>query len=563
MKQLLFLILSAVALNAAAPSWIDLVSPIITPAEKKIYLSLQPEARAKFEENFWTGKSITSEEYFERLQYVDAKFGSTKRGSGLNTDQGRVYLSIGPPSHVSQIASSRIFVPIEIWYYDTVPGIHLTTELHLIFYQKNSLGLFKLYSPNLDTVRALLLPESATINMFGPNDTITEASIRQNLTTSPTEDEIVTAAVNVASGITYEANDTILGEITSPLYTLGKPQQADVRSKFIVARPKLDLLESASAYGGSQVDVRLNVTASHEIDLQVLEGLATVYQNKLRLHLPKPQAIAYTHRLDLLPGSYRLIFTIDSKTYGYALDVKEQAQMSEIVRADPAGDVAGRQTPFEFDGREWELDNEGRYAVLVVPKPCTVRWTLRRGLEVRWRSTTQAQQIASIELPQAGYEPGAYQLEASLDDEPGGDSRILEFEIGREKHETAAPIAVSFNANLAPALRFAAIGHQWLMRGKLDEARHSLQASLDKGLTDAAQIELARVDALAGRLDAARDRLRVLLSTEPKSFEGLSVMAYIETKFQDYTVAADFYRRALAVQDSPAIREALASLPNH
>ncbi|HEX4230464.1 MAG TPA: GWxTD domain-containing protein [Bryobacteraceae bacterium] len=563
MKQLLYLILSAATLNAAAPGWIDVVSPIITPAEKKIYLSLRPDARAKFEENFWASKSITREEYFERLQYIDAKFGSTKRGSGLNTDQGRVYLSLGPPSHVSQIASSRIFVPIEIWYYDTVPAIHLTTELHLIFYQRNSLGLFKLYSPNLDTVRALLLPESATINMFGPNDTITEASIRQNLTTSPTEDEIVTAAVNVAAGITYEANDTILGEITSPLYTLGRPQQTDVRSQFIVARPKLDLLESASAYGGSQVDLRLSVTVAHEIDLQMIEGTVTVYQNDLHLHLSKPQAVEYTHRLDLLPGSYRAIFTVDGKAYAYAVDVKEKPQASEILRADPGGDVVGRQTPFEFDGHGWALSPDGRYAVLAVPEPCTVTWRLRRGLEVRWRSTTQAQQIASVELPGAGYEPGAYQLEARLDDKTGGDSRILEFEIGREKRQTAAPTVVSFNANLAPALRYASIGHQWLLRGKLDEARNSLQASLDKGLTDAAQIELARVDAIAGRLDAARDRLRVLLATEPKSFEGLSVMAYIETKFQDYTVAADFYRRALAVQDSPAIREALASLPSH
>jgi GWxTD domain-containing protein len=563
LKQLLFLILSAAALSAAAPSWIDLVSPIITPAEKKIYLSLQPEARAKFEENFWTSKSITPEEYFQRLQYIDAKFGSTKRGSGLNTDQGRVYLSIGPPSHVTQIASSRIFVPIEIWYYDTVPAIHLTTELHLIFYRKNSLGLFKLYSPNLDTVRALLLPESATINMFGPNDTITEASIRQNLTTSPTEDEIVTAAVNVAAGITYEANDTILGEIASPLYTLGRPQQTDVRSKFIVARPKLDVFESTSQYGGSQVDLRLNAKVSHEIDLQVLQGLVTVYQNDLHLHLPRPQAVEYMHRLDLLPGSYRAIFTVDDKTYAYGVDVEDKQQASEIVRADLVGDVVDRQTPFEFDGREWDLNPDGRYAALAVPAPSTVIWTLRHGLEVRWRSATQAHQIASIELPAAGYEPGIYQLEARLDDKVGGDSRILEFEVGQEKHERTAPTVVSFNANLAPALRYAAVGHQWLLRGQLDKARQSLQASLDKGLTDAAQIELARVDALAGRLDAARDRLRVLLTTEPKSFEGLSVMAYVETKFQDYTVAADFYRRALAVQDSPAIREALASLPSH
>ena len=124
MKQLLFLLLCPVALHAAAAtSWLDLVSPIMTPAEKKMYLSLRPEARASFEENFWAAKALTREEYFQRLQYIDATFGSTKRGSGLNTDQGRVYLSIGPPTHVTRIASSRIFVPIEIWYYSTVPSI--------------------------------------------------------------------------------------------------------------------------------------------------------------------------------------------------------------------------------------------------------------------------------------------------------------------------------------------------------------------------------------------------------------------------------------------------------
>ncbi|HEX4810308.1 MAG TPA: GWxTD domain-containing protein [Bryobacteraceae bacterium] len=563
MKQLLFLILSASALHGASPSWIDLVSPIITPAEKKIYLSLQPEARANFEENFWASKSITREEYYQRLQYVDAMFGSKKIGSGLNTDQGRVYLSLGPPSHVTHIASSRIFVPIEIWYYDTVPAIHLTTEVHLIFYQKNSLGLFKLYSPNLDTVRALLLPESATINMFGPNDTITEASIRQNLTTSPTEDEIVTAAVNVASGITYEANDTILGEITSPLYTLGKPQQTDVKSKFIVSRPKLDTLESPSPYGGSQVDMRLNVSAVRQINIQVLEGLVMVYQNEVHLHLPKVQPIEYTHRLDLLPGTYRVVFTVDDKTYAYALDVKDDAQASEIYRADAAGDVARRQTPFEFEGKQWDLNIEGRFAILAVPQPCTVTWIVRRGLEVRWRSTSEAQQVASVELPSSGYEPGVYQLEARLEGKAGGGSRTIDFSIGQEKRPAVSTTVVSFNANLAPALRYASIGHQWLLRGNLDQARQSLQASLNKGLTDAAQIELARVDALAGRLDSARDRLRIVLATQPKNFEGLSVMAYVETKFQDYGVAADFYRRALAVQDSPAIREALASLPSH
>ena len=101
------------------------------------------------------------------------------------------------------------------------------------------------------------------------------------------------------------------------------------------------------------------------------------------------------------------------------------------------------------------------------------------------------------------------------------------------------------------------------MRGNLDEARKHLEASLSQGATTDAQVELARVDALAGRLDEARDRVRRVLADRPNDFQGLAVLAYIETKFQDYTVAADLYRRALAVQDSPALRTALAKLPAH
>jgi Tfp pilus assembly protein PilF len=120
---------------------------------------------------------------------------------------------------------------------------------------------------------------------------------------------------------------------------------------------------------------------------------------------------------------------------------------------------------------------------------------------------------------------------------------------------------MSANANLHPALRHAFVAHQWLLRGKVDEARRSLQASLAKGITEEARIELARVDALDGNLDIARDEVKSVLAGQPDNFEALSVFAYIETRFQDYAVAAELYRRALAVQDSPAVRAALAKLP--
>src|SRR5579864_2945609 len=328
-RKLLLLVAIAAASRAAVPTWLDLVSPIITSAEKKLYITLNSEERAKFEEEFWSNKAITAEEYSKRIEYVDAKFGSTKLSSGANTDQGRVYLALGPPNKVTRLPSSRIFQPLEIWYYDTVPGV-ISTEIHLIFFQKNGMGFPKLYSPTQDTIRALLLSEPTTRTIFGPNDDITEAKIRNTLTVPPAEDEVISAAVNVATGIRYEGNDEILGKITSPAHMLRQPMKAEVKSRFIVSHPKLDIFQAPSFYGGSQVDLALEVTAQNTLDVEVFEGNLTVYQNHLNLKFPKSVPIRYTHRLDLLPGAYRVIFNVDGTHFPYSLTVPEHFAMGQI-----------------------------------------------------------------------------------------------------------------------------------------------------------------------------------------------------------------------------------------
>jgi GWxTD domain-containing protein len=553
MKRLLTLVLLTAPLFAAGTVWLDRVDPLITSAEKKTYLSLKPEARREFEETFFNDKAVTAADYFDRVSRADATYGSGKAGSGANTDQGRVYLALGPPVRITRIPSSRIFVPLEVWYYDSVPGL-LNTELRLIFFQKNNLGFPKLYSPQVDTIRALLLPESATVHMLGPNDSTNESDLRGILNVGPAEDEVVTASVNVASGIRYSGNEEIIGRISSPAEMLRKPPQTRVESRLITARPKLETFQTVSAFGGTQVDLLLETSAQREIDIEVTEERTTVYQNQLHLKFDASQAVSYKHRLDLLPGSYRVMFTIDGKTFPYELDVPATTKI-ELHRADLGSDVSGRGTPFEFDGRQLELNADGRYAVVPLARPGKVIWLLRRGMDVVWRLTSEGQQIASVELP--NFQSGTYKLEAVGTD----DSASTELFIGKAAGVPSKATVVSFNANLAPARRYAFLGHQWLLRGNADETRRNLQASLAKGATEEAKVELARLDAIAGNLDAARDRVRSVLAAKPDSFEALSVFAYIETRLQDYTVAAELYRRALAVQDSPAIREALAKLP--
>ena len=262
---------------------------------------------------FWDDKAIAADEYFRRLSYVDANFGSGKPGSGVNTDQGRVYLALGASNGITRVASSKYFFPLEIWNYAGVPRLGIGSELRLIFYLKNGRGLPKLYSPTVDTIRALLVPQAGLLGMFGPNDEISEADIRGTLNYSPTEEEIISAAVNVSPGIKGSGNQEVLGRVASPQTMLRRDLQPLVHSEFSVWRPKMEMLLSRSKYGGMQVDLSFELEARAEVSLEVLEGDSTVWRNVIALKFENARAVQLLHRLNLLPGSYRVVVGADKK----------------------------------------------------------------------------------------------------------------------------------------------------------------------------------------------------------------------------------------------------------
>ena len=494
----------------------------------------------------------------ERSAYVDAQFGSGKQGSGANTDRGRVYLNLGAPNGITRLASSRLFFPIEIWRYSEAPELGIRYELQILFYQRNGTGEYKLYSPNLNSIRDLLNPQSSTRGMFPVNDTITEGDIRTRLTVSPAESEVIDAAVSVARGIKGVGNDEVLALVAAPPGAVRQTLRPAVSSRMLSSadRPPMTVFRSVSPEGVPQVDLLIATTVSDRIALEVQQGDATLARYETTLHFGASRQVRYQHRLELLPGDYRLFFTVDARTFPYTLSIPAptpgRANVGELLTGF-ASDAQRSRTPFEFGGMRVEPAPNGNIAVVELGQPGRVTWRLRRGLETIWIARGEGQGTVTHTIGDTGVAPGAYTLEVSANDE----TRSCTVQVGGER---PTQLTVSYNANLTSAERYRSLGHQYLARGNAAEARAWLERSWRAQPADATKIELCRMAVLAGQYDSARADLGKILERDPDNFEALTVMAYIEVQLQDNAVAERLYSRALQIHSSPDVAKALASL---
>ena len=89
-------------------------------------------------------------------------FGLSVPGRGRRTEQGRIFVTLGPPLSVRKVRA-RDLRPMEIWYYQNRPGFGETAYFRILFYQPDRNGEFKLYDPGADRPKNLVvdpLPKS-------------------------------------------------------------------------------------------------------------------------------------------------------------------------------------------------------------------------------------------------------------------------------------------------------------------------------------------------------------------------------------------------------------------
>jgi len=541
--RLLTLVLLA---TAAQADWLTSVQPVITMPERELFLKLPDDAaREKFQQEFWRTRSITPEEYYRRLAIVDQTFGSSRLLSGTRTDQGRVYLTLGPPSSTTRIASSRVFFPLEVWYYDGLKAEGIPAHISLIFFRHNGSSDYRLYSPEVDTIRALLNPQTSTRGIFPKNDLITAGDVREKLELSPSESEVADAALHVAIGITGSANDAIIGRVLAPQTVLNRPIQATVSSRVFAygSRPQIHTFQSAGEGGASIVDIEVITAAQHKIVLQVKHNAARIAETSSQLDLASSQRIRYRHRLYLLPGDYVLELEIDGQTIPQRLTVAPPQGISNILLG--AAVAGNRQSPFQFGALNVAPALRPNLAMVPAVADGKVRWMLRRANKVVWTATGLSAQTLPEGLP-----PGRYSLSAE-----GSDwERTADFEMAADEDSA---LIVSYNANLSAEQVWNSIGRQQLMRGALDRAAACFERA---GVSDETILNIARLKALRGDLDGSRDMVAPILKRQPDQFEALALMGYVKAQLQDYRIAADFYRRALQVRKSPEVENALTAV---
>ncbi|MCJ7581439.1 MAG: GWxTD domain-containing protein, partial [Candidatus Aminicenantes bacterium] len=146
--------------------WLKLTKYIIHDRELDVFMQLTNNRdRDIFIESFWnlrdptpgTPKNERKDEIIERFEYANYRLGFGAGRPGWMTDQGRIYMILGPPVSIERNPSSQEIFPNELWSYygDNTKG--LPSHFVLVFFRRGGAGELKLYDPVSDGPDSLLI----------------------------------------------------------------------------------------------------------------------------------------------------------------------------------------------------------------------------------------------------------------------------------------------------------------------------------------------------------------------------------------------------------------------
>jgi len=145
--------------------WLEEEVPyIILPVEKDVFLQLETDReRDMFIEAFWKHRDPTQgtplnefkDEHYRRIQYANYNHGRSTPKPGWKTDRGRTYIVLGEPRDIERINEAGVY-NTEVWFYQGLTQYGLPSGFSVVFFQKDGVGEYVLYSPTMDGPQALM-----------------------------------------------------------------------------------------------------------------------------------------------------------------------------------------------------------------------------------------------------------------------------------------------------------------------------------------------------------------------------------------------------------------------
>jgi GWxTD domain-containing protein len=336
-------------LSARYRDWLEKeVVYIISNGEKETFLRLmRDEDRDKFIEQFWDARNPTpssptnpyKEEHYRRIEYANKNFGIGSGTDGWRTDRGRIYIQLGEPSQrMNWIWHGRIR-PAELWFYSNKDYPSLPGFFYILFYQRDEVGDYRLYSPYLDgptklvrgvdtNAQAYRLLRNASLELARASLTLlTDEPIdTDQFTTSLSSDALLSRIRNLPNDrFTREklARGRQLREVVQvklrvnpeAMEALWVPLQNPDGETFVhyaLALPKkLEELttedkESKQHQLSAEVTVQVRTTDGRQLFQQNMSQLFMFAADRFEALRQSP--VAYEDRLPLPPGSYDVGF---------------------------------------------------------------------------------------------------------------------------------------------------------------------------------------------------------------------------------------------------------------
>lgn len=396
---------AAEKLPARFREWLEHdVAYIISDNEKKAFLALKSDdERDKFIQEFWEARNPNpgspinefKEEHYRRIQYANAHFGNEWNAEGWRSDRGRIYIILGPPaSHQSFPAGGEMY-PIELWFYNSDEP-SLPPFFYVMFYQKQGMSDYRLYSPYVDGPDKLVRVSGSENNRLGAYRFLYDFNpelARASLTLIPSEPADINSPPSLTSDgmlmkIVNIANDKFHKERIETRRRLR--EQISYRITYDLPAMEATVLPLRNSSGEDFINYSLQIAEpqnysmgrvkdKYYLDVEVQVRLlnaqkklvyettreAVAYYTENDLAQVKGRALDFDDRLAVVPGDYELEFTmlnrVDRVYSRTAASVKVEAlpvaalTLGKLALVQKCLPSRGSDEPFNFGGARCNL----------------------------------------------------------------------------------------------------------------------------------------------------------------------------------------------------------------